>query len=280
MNDTDCVGFLQEILPRLHLRWPGFRRVRRQVCRRLQQRLQELHLPDLAAYLAYLDQQPQELGRLDACCRITISRFCRDRGLFQLLERELLPQMLLQMRRDGRPVLRIWSAGCGSGEEPYTLAIVWEHAREPAFRQTRPEVLATDADPVMLQRARTACYPFSSLRDLPPDWRKAAFRQADGTFCLRQRYRQNVHLLRHDIRTSPPDGPFDLVLCRNLAFTYFDDALQRKTAGRIAAVLREDGRLVLGAHERLPTGVAEFVPWRSGVPVYRRKPAPPGDLYF
>jgi chemotaxis protein methyltransferase CheR len=280
VNDAHCVGFLQEILPRLHLRWRGFRRVRRQVCRRLQRRLQELDLPDLAAYLTYLDQHPQELASLDACCRITISRFYRDRGLFQLLERELLPQTAWQAQRDGRSALRIWSAGCGAGEEPYTLAILWAHSRQPAIMRTTPELLATDADPVMLQRARTACYPFSSLRELPTDWREAAFRHADGSFCLHERYRQAVHFVRHDIRTTPPDGPFDLVLCRNLAFTYFDDELQRETAARIAAVLHQDGLLVLGAHEQLPREATELVPWRCGMPVYSRKPVHPRDLYF
>ena len=271
MNDGDCVRFLQETLPRLHLRWRGFRRVRRQVCRRLQQRLKRLQLPDLAAYRQHLERHPAEWKILDGCCRITITRFCRDRALYRLLEHDALPQLASQAQDSGRESLRIWSAGCGAGEEPYSLAILWAHSPEPVLRLTAPDILATDTDPVALQRARAACYPFSSVRELPPDWRDAAFRHTDAEYCLHLRYREGVRFLLHDIRTAAPDGPFDLVLCRNLAFTYFDATLQRQVADRIAAVLRDDGLLVLGMHEHLPPDPDTFISWQSGLPVYRRQ---------
>ena len=272
MNDRDCVRFLQETLPRLHLRWRGFRRVRRQVCRRLQQRLNQLQLPDLAAYRQYLDRHPSEWEILDGFCHITISRFCRDRAIYRLLEHDVLPQLALQARDSGRKGLRIWSAGCGAGEEPYSLAILWAHSPVPGYRLTAPDILATDTDRAVLQRARTACYPFSSIRELPPDWRDAAFSHTDGEYCLDQCYREGVRFLQQDIRTAAPDGPFDLVLCRNLAFTYFDDALQRQTASRIAAVVRDGGLLVLGMHEHLPHDQDGYMPWQTGLPVYRRPP--------
>ena len=272
MNDRDCVHFLQATLPRLRLRWRGFRRVRRQVCRRLQRRLGQLALPDLAAYRQHLDRHPAEWDVLDRCCRITISRFYRDRHIFRLLERDLLPELAAQAREHARPGLRVWSAGCGGGEEPYSLSILWRHSPETATRQIGLDILATDTDPGMLQRALGACYPFSSVRDLPSDWRDAAFRRSDGNYCLHERYRQAVRLSPHDIRSVAPDGPFDLVLCRNLAFTYFDDGLQRETAGHIAAVLRPGGLLVLGAHEHLPSDLDGFAPWQTGLPLYRRVP--------
>jgi chemotaxis protein methyltransferase CheR len=273
MDDRDCVRFLQQTLPRLQLRWRGFRRVRRQVCRRLQQRLRELELPDLATYQQHLELHPPEWDRLDACCRITISRFYRDHGMFRLLEHEALPQLAGQARASGRPQLDIWSAGCGAGEEPYSLAILWAHSPEAALRETPAAITATDADPVMLQRAGRACYPFSSIRGLPPDWRDAAFNLANAEYCLRRRYRQPVRFMAQDIRHAAPGGPFDLVLCRNLAFTYFADDLQRATAARIASVLRPGGLLVLGEHERLPRGQDGFTPWRAGPPLYRRLPS-------
>ena len=272
MNDRDCVRFLQETLPRLHLRWYGFRRVRRQVCRRLQHRLQQLQIPDLTAYRQHLNRHPPEWNFLDSCCRITISRFYRDRAIWRVLEREALPQLAVQAREHGRPVLRVWSAGCGAGEEPYSLAILWAHTPEPVFRLTAFDIFATDSDPGVLQRARMACYPFSSIRDLPPDWREAAFSQTNREYCLHPRYRQAVCFSQHDIRSAAPDGPFDLVLCRNLTFTYFDDGLQRETTARIAAVLHDSGLLILGAHEHLPHDMDGFVPWRDGLPVYRRQP--------
>ena len=272
MDDRDCVRFLQHTLPRLQLRWRGFRRVRRQVCRRLQQRLRALELPDLAAYERYLDLHPPEWDRLDACCRITISRFYRDHGIFRLLEHEALPQLARLARASGRQELDVWSAGCGAGEEPYSLAILWTHSPEPALRQIPAAITATDADPVMLQRADRACYPFSSIRGLPPDWRDVAFLPADEEYCLQPYYRQPVRFMAQDIRHATPGGPFDLVLCRNLAFTYFADDLQRATAARISSVLRPGGLLVLGEHEQLPRDQDGFIPWRAGLPLYRRLP--------
>ncbi len=274
MNDRDCVRFLQEILPQLHLRWHGFRRVRRQVCKRLQRRLQQLQLPDLASYRQYLDRHPPEWDTLDSCCRITISRFYRDRGIYRQLEREELPWLAAQAQRRGMPRISAWSAGCGAGEEPYSLAILWALSPDPVFRHTGLEILATDIDPDLLQRARSACYPYSSIRGLPSDWRDAAFSHDDDRFCLQPAYRHAASFVQHDLRSAAPDGPFDLVLCRNLAFTYFDAGLQRETGQHIATVLRNGGLLVLGAHERLPDNLAGFEPWKTGLPLYRRKQRP------
>lgn len=271
MNDRDCVQFLQETLPHLHLCWRGFRRVRRQVCRRLQRRLDALQLPDLAAYRRHLDRHPPEWAVLDDCCRITISRFFRDRGMFRVLEHDALPQLAARARGRGASGIRAWSAGCGAGEEPWSLAILWALAPVPAFRSAGLEILATDSDAGLLQRARRACYPYSSLRELPPEWREAAFDRADDLWCLRPACRRGVCFRQHDIRADTPDGPFDLVLCRNLAFTYFDAGLRRETARRIAAVLRKGGLLVLGAHERLPDDLEGFVPWQAGLALYRRQ---------
>jgi len=270
MKDRDCVRFLQETLPQLQLRWPGFRRVRRQVCKRLQRRLDVLQLPDLAAYRQHLDEHTPEWATLDACCRITISRFYRDRGIFRLLESDILPQLASQARTRGAPCLRAWSAGCGAGEEPYTLAMLWALAPDPVFRHTGLEILATDGDAALLQRARVACYPYSSIRELPSDWRQAAFSHTDERWCLRPSFRHAVRFLQQDIRRAAPDGPFDLVLCRNLAFTYFDAPLQEATARRIAGVLRSGGLLLLGAHERLPDDLETYAPSRAGLPLYRR----------
>ena len=264
MKDKACIHFLQWALPHLHMRWSGFRKVRGQVCKRLGRRLVELQLTDLKDYRKYLQENPLEWHILDTMCRITISRFWRDRAVWQLLEQEALPQLAVQVQEHRRTVLRAWSAGCGAGEEPYSLSMIRAHSPGPAIRLTALDILATDSDPRALQRARTACYPFSSIRDLPQDWRDAAFSHSDGEYCLHRRYRQAVHFSRHDIRTTAPDGPFDLVLCRNLAFTYFDSDLQRETAARIAAVLHDGGLLVLGAHERLPQDQDGFTPFPDG----------------
>ena len=93
MKNAECVDFLQWALPRLGMRWPGFRKVRRQVCKRIDRRLRELGLPDLAAYRIRLGQDSTEWKFLDGACRITISRFYRDRGVFDALGANVLPAL-------------------------------------------------------------------------------------------------------------------------------------------------------------------------------------------
>ena len=119
VNDAECTAFLQWALPQLDLRWPGFRKVRRQVCKRLKQRMRDIGVNDYPAYCTRLEADPSEWQILDACCHITISRFFRDRGIFEVVRRRGLPDIAARARREKREA-RVWSAGCASGEEPYT----------------------------------------------------------------------------------------------------------------------------------------------------------------
>jgi len=261
MNDADCIRFLQWSLPRLGLRWAGFRRVRGRVCKRLRRRLAILGLKELSDYRALLEADAAEWRQLDGLCRVSVSRFYRDRGVWSRLERELLPQLVVQASMRGETRLQIWSAGCASGEEPYTLALMFALGDAP--KSCKPEILATDADPHLLVRARRAVYPGSSLRELPVKWR-AAFEKSGDEFCLGPEYRTPVQFLVQDIRRDFPDGRFDLILCRNLVFTYFQAPLQAVIAGRLAEVLVPGGLLLLGSHESLSEavpGLTQERPW-------------------
>ncbi len=124
MTDAECTDFLQWALPRLGRRWAGYHKVRRLVAKRLIRRLRALRLDDLDAYRDRLKSHPVEWTELDARLGIPISRFWRDRGVFESIEREVLPALARQAIDAGRATLACWSAGCASGEEPYTIAIV------------------------------------------------------------------------------------------------------------------------------------------------------------
>jgi chemotaxis protein methyltransferase CheR len=170
-----------------------------------------------------------------------------------------------QARARGQLWLRIWSAGCASGEEPYSLTLLF--AFSEVIEDTRAQIRATDADFTLLERARRGCYPGTSLRDLPEAWR-AAFAQSGDRHCLRPQYRRSVRFLEQDIRRSYPEGRFDLILCRNLAFTYFEPALRMAIGTCLTALLAPGGFLVLGVHESLPQpteGLAAERAW-----LYRR----------
>jgi chemotaxis protein methyltransferase CheR len=266
VKDADCTAFLQWALPRLGMRWPGFRRVRSQVCKRLRRRMAKLGLRNLADYRALLETHSDEWVPLDGLCRISISRFYRDQGVWWTLERETLPHLAERARTRGEDRLRIWSAGYASGEEPYTLALLFGFGKVPS--DCRSEIVATDADPHLLGRARRACYPATSLRDLPERWR-AAFEPFGDEHCLSAEHRSSVRFLEQDIRCEYPEGRFDLILCRNLVLTYFATALQAAIARRLAERLVPAGVLVLGVHESLPEPVPMLVqerPW-----LYRKR---------
>ena len=121
MHDDDCLRFLQNLLPELGYRWNGFRKVRKQVCKRIRKRVRELDLPDLSSYHQYLGSHRGEFRVLDSLCNITISRFYRDRHVFGTLTSEILPLLAEKANLNQRKQVRCWSAGCCSGEEPFTL---------------------------------------------------------------------------------------------------------------------------------------------------------------
>jgi chemotaxis protein methyltransferase CheR len=260
LDDAACVAFLQWALPRLGLRWAGYRKVRRQVCRRVARRLAALGLPDLGAYRAHLDGHPGEWAHLDALTPVTISRFARDRAVFDALGRAVVPELRRTARRER---LRAWSAGCASGEEAYTLALLWPEM----------EVLATDVHPAVIERARRARYRDSSLRELTPAERAAGFVQDGDEHAVRPEVAARVTVARHDLRDPPPPAArdqFDLVLCRNVAFTYCAPDRQRAVLANLRAALRPGGALVLGLHEQLPEAAPRFTPWPGVRAVHRR----------
>jgi chemotaxis protein methyltransferase CheR len=270
MRDHDCQRFLQWALPRLRLRWAGFRRVRRQVCKRIARRLRALDLADTEAYATFLEAHPDEWDRLDELCRVTISRFYRDRAVFEHLRRAVLPDLMRPAPSGAIREVRCWSAGCASGEEPYTLAAMWECALGRRFPQAELRIIATDADAGMMARARAGIFPAGSLRDLPVAWRARCFDRTGDRYVVRPPLRRLITFRRQDLRCARPAGPLDLVLCRNLAFTYFDDGLQREVLAHIARRLRPGGVLVIGSHEKLPAGAAGFVPREPPPGIHRR----------
>ena len=265
-----CIAFLQWALPHLGLRWPGFRKVRGQVCKRLRRRLEALGLPDLAAYRQRLEQDAKEWQVLDGLCRITISRFYRNRGVFDLLRVEVLPALCQDLARAGQQSLRCLSLGCCGGEEPFTLGLIWHFDLAPRFPGMSPEILATESDPKSLARAALGCYSAGSLKDLPAGWREAAFDLEDEDYCLRSEFRRAVRFLEQDLRDGMPAGLFHLVLCRNIVFTYFDEDRQRQSAANLAEQMPSGGILVLGKHEHLPSDLPGFETVSAHLAIYRR----------
>lgn len=270
MKDDQCVRFLQWALPQMHMRWPGFRKVRRQVCKRVDRRMKALGLTAIDEYENYLETHADEWATLNSLCRITISRFSRDRGVFATLADAVLPELVRSISARRGDTLRAWSVGCASGEEPYTLAVLWQTQLRQRFPDVKLDVMATDIDTQMLERANEARYTFGSLKELPADLRDRVFTREDDTFHLHADYRRDVTFLEQDVREACPVGPFDLVLCRNLVFTYFDDELQAEVLSRIIDAMADGAALVIGIHEDLPETADRLEPWFEKQRIYRK----------
>lgn len=270
MRDDECIQFLQWALPQLRMRWSGFRKVRGQVCKRITRRMTQLGIDAITDYRDYLGKHEAEWRVLDDLCQVTISRFYRDKLMYRFLAREVLPNLAQQALNQGEDYLRVWSVGCGSGEEPYTIALIWRLQVQSHFPDLSLRLVATDVNPVMRQRVADACYAYSSVKNLPADWRDTAFIQDAKRYCLKAEYRRGIRFTQQDVRETNPTETFDLVLCRNLVFTYFEEDLQCSILDRMQNVLRPDGVLVIGIHEHLPEEVDGFSEWSAKLRIYRK----------
>lgn len=268
MKDEACIHFLQWALPQMQLRWQGFRRVRKQVCKRIGQRISQLGLADESAYRDYLHHHAAEWQILAVLCHVTISRFYRDKIVFDQLASELMPRLCEQLKLQGEQRLHCWSAGCARGEEAYSMVLLWSFVLQQQYPEIALSVMATDIDPLMIQQARNACYPFSSVKNLSAAWRQMAFTQINDQYCLHSVYQRPVTFLLGDVEQPINTQSYHLVLCRNLVFTYFSLGRQVQFLHQLQIQLSEGSVLVLGAHERLPEGISGWHQWQQRLPIY------------
>ena len=182
--------------------------------------MNDLRLADFAGYRARLEAGPAEWAVFDECCHITISRFFRDRGVFEILRRRVLPDIAARARREGRDA-RIWSAGCASGEEPYTVKILWDLDVASSFPNVSLSIIATEIDKAMLARAQEGCFEATSLHELPAHFVSQAFDQMEPGFASSRPIGKELSFFTRTCGYEMPASVFDLILCRYVAFTYF-----------------------------------------------------------
>lgn len=247
----DFEAFLADVLPSLGLSPHALRR--RNVRRRITKRMESLGVHDFRTYLRLLRVTPGEREAIRALLTVTVSRFFRNREVFDSVAREVLSPLAAK----GMPVA-VWSAGCASGEEAFTLRILWE---ELPGRKPDLTILATDIDEECLRRAGKGLYPESSLREVPGKISRRYFREEGRRYRLREDVVRSVVFRKHDLLREAPPGKFDLVLCRNAAFTYFAVPHRVAIATAIAASVPPGGFLVLGRTERLPPEVSVWFPF-------------------
>ncbi len=225
--------------------------------RRVGKRLGEVGLSNIGDYLDYLEVHPDEWPQLFATLLINVTGFFRDQESWDYVARELIPKMLAA-RRPGE-TLRVWSAGCASGEEPFTLAILLAEALGPeAFRQV-VKIYATDLDEDALGQARHASYPAKSLDAVPPELRNRYFLSQGGRFVFNPEFRRSIIFGRHNLAQDAPMSRLDLLVCRN-TLMYFNLEAQASILRRFHFGLNEGGFLYLGRAEMLLTHGQFFRP--------------------
>jgi len=220
--------------------------------------MRDLGLDNFAAYQMRLEADPTEWRALDECCHITISRFFRDRGLFEVLRTRVLPDIAERTKREARNA-QVWSAGCASGEEPYTIKILWDVEVANVHPTVSLSIIASDADGAMLARARQGCFQPTSLHELPALLVEQAFERIGSLYCVKSKHRPGIDFIDQDLRSEMPRLLFDLILCRYVAFTYFTAPLQRRVMVRMLERLRPNGYFVIGTQEKLPGVVPGLV---------------------
>lgn len=270
MSTNRETEFLQWILPQMGYRWPGFRKPRSQVIKRIRNRMQELNLSGgYNQYKTYLQANPIEWDHLEKLCNVTISKFFRDRALWDYLRRDILKNLLLS--HDNQEVT-IWSAGCCNGEEPYSIAITVEMIAEEYPLKRPISILATDRNQQVLDRAKKGNYPAGALKELTQDEISSYFikyQKNDQVYTLQSRFKKNVEFECRDIRTSLPDQIFDILFCRNLAFTYFNQQEQERFLNRLKSKIKPGSWLVIGSNEQLPSN-DWLKPYHRSHPVFRK----------
>ena len=242
---------------------------------RLARRLRALGLPDFASYRAFLANADNVDERNEMLSALTtnVTHFFRERHHFDFLRDLILPD-LLKKARAGRAV-RLWSAGCSTGQEPYSLAAVL-YAADPAVASYDLKVLATDIDPKVLATAKAARYPaeqFASLSSALRSQLIGTTSEEDGHLTIRPEVRQLVSFGQLNlIQSWPMRRPFDVIFCRNVAI-YFNKETQAELWSRYARVLTPGGHLMIGHSERMHgPAAASFT--SVGITIYQRDAAP------
>jgi chemotaxis methyl-accepting protein methylase len=247
--------FLKEAATLLGLQWRPFHR--KGIRRKVERRVTEIGLSGFEEYLLKVRKDSEEHLRLSKILTVTISRFFRDQEVFRTLSQSIFPGLLKEDIRK----LKTWCIGCASGEEPYSLALLWHEEFQQTWPQVYLSILATDIDEDLLERAKEGTYKNSSLKEVLGGTVKNFFGKEDEFYILDQTIRDGVEFKKHDILHEEPFSGMDIVLCRNLAFTYFSKENQIEILKKMVTSLKEKKFLVIGKEENLPlTYPTLFVP--------------------
>src|SRR5207248_9497445 len=238
--------------------------------RRIQRRMQVIGASDGIKYLELLCEKPGEAELLFRDLLINVTCFFRDAEAFDYLRREVIPELLRD--KGAGDTIRVWTPGCSSGEEAYSIANLLTEALTRLRVRPQIQIFATDIDEQMLQKARAASYPQSAVKEVPPELLDRYFFAQDDNYALVQSIRDMVRVSNHNLIKDPPFSRMDLIVCRNLLI-YFNTNLQQRLIPVFHYSLRQNGWLFLGSAENIAGRNDLFDAVDASARMYRRRGA-------
>ena len=263
--DESLEGLLEYLRDQRGFDFSGYKRAT--LGRRIRKRMGEVGAVDYEDYVDHLEANPREFNELFNTILINVTSFFRDAEAWEYLREEVVPPLVESVPDDDQ--IRIWSAGCASGEEAYTAAIVLlEVLGEEAFKR-RVKIYATDIDEEALTEARAAVYPAKALADLPPELVEKYFVENGRGLAFRPDLRRSVIFGRNELLQDAPISRIDLLICRNVLM-YFTVEAQTRILSQLNFALRDRGYLFLGKSEMLVRHSDYFAPVDLKRRVFRR----------
>lgn len=230
---------------------------RASLMRRIDKRMQMVGSDSYEQYMDYLEVHPDEFSYLFNMILINVTAFLRDPGAWEYISSDVIPAILANKSPDSP--IRAWVAGCASGEEAYTLAMLLAEALGIDQFTHRVKIYATDLDEEALSHARQASYSARRITGIPPDMLAKYFEQVGHRYVFNKDLRRSVIFGRHDLIQDAPISRIDLITCRN-TLMYFNTEAQARIMGRFHFALSTTGYLFLGKAEMLFAHTNLFTP--------------------
>lgn len=277
LPDPEFEALLRHIQESRGIDFRGYKRT--SLRRRISLRMEAVGAEDFIAYRAYLEAQPSEYEELLNTVLINVTSFFRDEEAWQSLRQQVIPA-IIEQAADDRPI-RVWSVGCASGEEPYSIAMLFAEHMGAANFCRRVKIYATDLDEDALKSARLATYSPRDVENVPPELLERYFERTNNHYVVERELRKCVIFGRHNVVHDAPISRIDLLCCRNLLI-YLEAETQGIVLPRLHYALNRDGYLFLGKAE---TQLARSALFRAvetkhrifaKVPTEWRRPMGPG----
>lgn len=248
---------LREVFTQLRLRtghdFSNYKRPT--LMRRLERRIRVRNLPGLPAYAAFLGEHPGETQALLKDLLISVTNFFRDGPVFTALEQDVLPLLTQEKKADN--TLRIWVAGCATGEEAYSLAILLAEQTTRMVDAPKVQIFATDIDEAAIATAREGRYTLNDAADVSPERLRQFFTREGDDYRIRHEIREMILFAHHNVLKDPPFSRLDLISCRNLLI-YLNQAAQERVMETFHFSLKSGGYLLLGQSETADGAVDLF----------------------